>query len=179
MNRLKANEIVRLFNECNNGSMVAGTVSDFVNSYSFDSAGFVKEMIAQPKKTQILFTNTCFVWIDKLSRLLKEDRYDERNKYSVETADKIKKLLGEKLEKITAKYKGYNLSGYCDEKLPFELMFTESMSREHKTLQQSFSSIVFRWLIVLKDLELNEEFTECSSIIGSEFDRKYYNTPLI
>jgi hypothetical protein len=50
MNRLKANEIVRLFNECNNGSMVAGTVSDFVNSYSFDSAGFVKEMIAQPKK---------------------------------------------------------------------------------------------------------------------------------
>jgi hypothetical protein len=58
-------------------------------------------------------------------------------------------------------------------------MFTESMSREHKTLQQSFSSIVFRWLIVLKDLELNEEFTECSSIIGSEFDRKYYNTPLI
>jgi hypothetical protein len=35
MNRLKANEIVRLFNECNNGSMVAGTVSDFVNSYSF------------------------------------------------------------------------------------------------------------------------------------------------
>lgn len=98
MNRLKANEIVRLFNECNNGSMVAGTVSDFVNSYSFDSAGFVKEMIAQPKKhksyLQILVLFGLINWAGSWRKTDMTEEINIRSKQQTKS-----KVAGRKLEK--------------------------------------------------------------------------------
>ena len=64
-------------------------------------------------------------------------------------------------------------------KVPFEWIFVEQMSRTHRTLQQTFSGIVFEWLSELENMETSKELTNISKKINENLDDRFFKTPLI
>lgn len=75
-----------------NGAELARIISDSVNSYSFDTKGFINQMMNEHRTLQQSFTRICMSWIYALAET---PYYDERNEESVMVARQIKEALGE------------------------------------------------------------------------------------
>lgn len=80
------------------------------------------------------FEKIALSWIHELYDMKLRDAYDGRNEFSV----RIGAVLYNFLPIVAPRFK-YELS-------PIGMQFSAKFSREHRTLQQSFSSIVFSFL---------------------------------
>ena len=185
--RKTGKEIAELILKDFDGREMANEMSTFVNSFSIDKKGFL-DGISEDKDA--LF-DIIFLWLIKLRFFKKNNYYDLRNEYSVKTGAKLAELFKEEIMGIekfyqyqgNLDYEDYNNGMYWNElsekekrdseykeiEVEPEIMFVEAMSREHRTLQQSFSGLI------LETLTLFPEFNEKLK----ELDTNFFNTPLI
>lgn len=174
---MKGKEMVVTFKEEKNPSKLARIMEDFVNNFLVDIDGFVEALKQEEESVKIRFSTICLLWVKKLNFYKKEDWFDLRNQYSVETCEKIQHILGNDLELFIPEYKGY-----IDEEQEienFEILFVEEMGKAHRTLQQTFSGIVFKWLKDMHEVMEEEFFNRISQKIKSNFDEDFYRTPMI
>jgi len=164
--------IAKKFFEDYDGKKQGYIVGDFVNCFSFDKKGFIDGVKEEKDKEKIL--DVALLWLIKLKFLKNIEYYDLRNKYSVELGVKVVEVLHDEVEKIRAKYsyegvvldEDYERGSYLVdtggefyiediELIPIEkeVMFVETMAREHRTLQQSFSGLVFEVLTLFPEIE--------------------------
>ena len=133
----------------------------YVNSFSFNPEEFVEELKGADYDSQYRFTMLCLAWVNELDFLYSKGEYDGRNEYSVTLGYELNNELRDL----------YEIDNFSKE-FAFEMRLT------HRTLMQSFSSIVFLWLRDLNDTDLNE-FYDVGNIILENFDENYYKTPFI
>lgn len=132
------------------GEKLANEMSDFVNSFSFDLDGFLEGVNEQEKKQKIL--DVFFLWIKHQPPVERKGFYDARNEYSVQTANKLQEVFRKEIEEVSERL-GYNTEWEITSEDTKEVAFVKKMGREHRTLQQSFSKIVFRSLLLFPELE--------------------------
>ncbi|PLS19003.1 hypothetical protein CVD28_00960 [Bacillus sp. M6-12] len=178
-------EMVAIFKEEKDAIALANQMDNFVNNFSADTEGFVEAMKVEDEETKIRFATISLFWVKKLNDYLEKDWYDLRNKYSVETCQQISKFLGEDLQSFYPEYTGhldpyYNEEEEAEEwKIEFEVNFVEKMARTHRTLQQTFSEIVFHWLTVMNESMENEFFIKVSKKIEENLEKGFHRTPMI
>ena len=134
---------------------------NYVNSFSFNPEKFVEELKRADHDSQYRFTILSLAWVNELDFLYFRGEYDGRNEYSV--------TLGYELN--TELRDLYEIDDFSKE-FAFEMRFT------HRTLMQSFSSIVFLWLRELRNTDLTE-FYVVGDFIIENYDENYYKTPYI
>jgi hypothetical protein len=174
---MKGKEMVLTLKEEKNPSKLARIMQDFVNKLIVDIDGFVEALKKEEESVKIRFATISLLWVKKLNFYKKEEWYDLRNEYSVETCEKIQHLLGNDLESFMPDYQGF-----IDEEQEienFEILFVEEMGRAHRTLQQTFSGIVFKWLRDMHESLEDEFFIDISQRIKSSFSEEFYRTPMI
>lgn len=155
----KLEKVLEMLSVRDSGGKTAESFTDLVNSSVFKSDDVVKELINANIQVQFDFLNICLLWIYKLDYLATTDtqRYDQRNKYSVDTGNLIYRELKYYMSGVLMRdecdgVKTYQLSckdDYLnDVDLPYEVSFVQYMSLSHRTLQEEFSEIVFKWLLI-------------------------------
>lgn len=179
-------QMTKVFAEHTNAKELAEIMSDFVNSYSLDTQGFIdgfKEVDTQQmNEAQKRMTEIVMLWLVKLNFFKGKNWYDLRVEYSVNIAEKLVGLFKDILPTYVGEYSGlcsdisdYSGRPYAGIEVPFGVIFVETMGRQHRTLQQSFSSICFRWIAQLED----EAIQTALKPIADEFYEKWYRTPMI
>lgn len=185
--RKTGKEIAELILKDFDGKEMANEMSTFVNSFSIDKKGFLEGV---SENTDALF-DIIFLWLIKLRFLKKINYYDLRNEYSVKTGAKLAELFKEEVEAIerlyqyngSLDYEDYESGMYWNElsdkekedseykeiEIETEIMFVEAMSREHRTLQQSFSGLIFELLTLFPEFSQRLE----------ELDDNFFKAPLI
>lgn len=170
------------------GKELGRIVGNFVNSFSFDKKGFIDGVKEAKDKEKIL--DVLLLWLIKLEFLKDNKYYDARNECSIEIGVKIAEVLHDEVEKTRAKYsyegvileEDYEMGSYLvdieDEgnienyefvPIEKEVMFVETMAREHRTLQQSFSGLVFEVLTLFPEIEKRLQ----------ALGEKFWNVPMI
>lgn len=71
------------------GKDVAELMTKFVNSFSIDEKNFIEKMGGEHRTLQQSFTKLCWLWFVKMAELGSAGRFDDRNKASVELAQKV------------------------------------------------------------------------------------------
>jgi hypothetical protein len=71
------------------GKDVAKLMALFVNSFSIDEKAFIETFSKEHRTLQQSFTKLCWLWLKKLDELGNDGWYDDRNKASVEFAQKV------------------------------------------------------------------------------------------
>jgi hypothetical protein len=138
------------------------------NTYGLSTDVFLELMKSQKPKVKKLWTMICWHWITNLSKNHLDNELDARNKQACYTG-----------------YRIYQSSIYRDE--PLTILFDESfisvfirkMARDHRTIQQSFSSLVFAWLDYLATEKKARKETRALAEIKKERGDKWYRMPLI
>lgn len=135
-------------------------ISDMVNTLSFKPEKFVEAVLTDSLSRET-FLQIALLWIDKMSNT---KEFDKRNEYSIEVSKKIAEL--ENVKSAIAFYrkmftdenlKDFNFSKCTSVdsffktavrvRCPIPVIVVEYMSREHRTIQQTFSSLVFYFLL--------------------------------
>lgn len=181
---MNGTKILKVLKEEKSGEIVADKFSGFVNSFIIDEKGFLDALLEEEADLQNKFTKVCFAWIKKMAYFKKLNWYDERNRYSVETCYEINKICGERIAELVDGYNGEKHEYDIDderayEPVTFEIEFAEKMSRTHRTLEQSFTGLVFKWLIELKDSKADKEYKEVAEEICERLPYKFERTPFI
>ena len=136
--------VQKLSEENANGTELSTLAGSMVNTFGLDVEGISNAIQDQPTARKN-FAKIALSWIHELYDMKLHDAYDGRNEFSVW----IGAVLYNCLPIVAPRFK-YELS-------PVGMEFSVKFSREHRTLQQSFSSIVFRFLS--KQLTDEEEKT--------------------
>ena len=137
MERLTAIQMVEQLKNHGDPIKTAKDMDLFINSYSIPEKEFLLAIKMQKPKVRKLWNNICLLWILKLSSFYYKGYYDDRNKKSCEVARDIE----------------YNYRSEFPDKneCEFENQFVEQLSSTHRTLQQNFSRIVFKWFIMMAE----------------------------
>lgn len=120
---------------------VAAAAGYLVNSFSIDRHGFVGCINQYYPLAKQNFTEMAVAWVHELYDMKLCSEYDGRNEFAV--------FIGADLDDCLARFApgiNYRLT-------KFGRAFAEQFRREHRTLQQSFSSIVFLFLSSLLTAE--------------------------
>lgn len=140
------------------GTEVANAISLYVNSFTNPSEKFYAYMFRCARNIQHNFTILCLEWFSALSKMT---NYDDRNRASVEYAQKIVPMLQE----VDLKRQKMERTGilpechfnYRDDENAVRLIekylrlsenntaFISKMKYAHRTNQQSFSRMCGRW----------------------------------
>ena len=137
MNRLTTKEMVRAFEEQKDPIQLYKDMDLFINSFSLRNREFLEEMKVQEPKIRERWTLICLLWVLKLASFYENGFYDLRNAKSCEYGYVFKNNFVGTFPDI----KDYK----------FENDFVELMAKNHRTLQQNFSRLVFGWFIILSD----------------------------
>ncbi len=138
----------------------AGPVfSSAINSFCVDFKGIVSGILSSPQGIKNM-DQIAGCWIKALDMQYKETRYDDRNEYSA--------LIGSKLiqrnylhDFVQEQSSGYApLNARLHRTYTFGMYLSDYMCREHRTLQQTFSRLVFQYL--------KERFPQLSCVNDSE-----------
>lgn len=135
-----------------NGHKLADEFDDYVNSLSCDNEAAVNAMLKAENVEY--YKNLSIAWIKKLHEMYNNRLYDGRNEYACK--------LGNAIYNAMAEYMSYTEDISVND-------FVTTMSRNHRTLQQSFSSIVFLFLSKIYEKELGtieemQRFIKCPLI---------------
>lgn len=155
-------ELIEIIKECD-GVKIAREFDNYVNSLNYKPENFVFGLKRSDYKSKYEFTLLSLGWLSELEYLYANNIYDERNKYSVELGYDLNQEICEM---------------YDIDNIEYVKEFTFEMSMVHRTLMQSFSSMVFLWLKEIINTEL-EEFYVISEFINRNYDEDYYITPFI
>lgn len=178
MAKPKGQEMVNIFASEENPTTSAEQVDRFTNNMSADIEGFIEAMKEQSEEVKTRFSTISLLWIKKLTQLYDGGWYDLRSEYSAKTSSEISKLLGDSLATFHPEYQGY-VDRYSEEDFSFEVDFVEEKARTHRTLQQTFSGIVFRWLAVMGDVSEDTFIQEVSEKIKGSMEEKFFAVPMI
>lgn len=131
------------------GAELAYITEDFVNSFTFDKEGFISYMVEQEDKSVIL--DMAFLWIANLKCKKDNGWYDLRNEAAVIVGAEIYEIFKDEIEAIMQFY-NYN-GAYLDEDYNYAeiVYFVHHLGNAHRTLQQSFSSMIFELLSILSE----------------------------
>jgi len=138
------------------------------NTYGLETETFLDLMKNQKPKVKKLWTMICWHWITRLARNHMDEEFDERNKQACYTG-----------------YRIYQSSIYMEEPLAvlfdegFVPVFIRKMARDHRTIQQSFSTLVFAWLDYLATEKKARRETRALTQIKKERGDRWYRMPLI
>jgi len=163
------------FNESLDREQVKKLVSLFtneVNNFSFKVKDIADE-IASDRYTKNLFLEICECYIIALHLLFAHKLYDGRNEASVMLGNKLYYLgisdsgLTEGIEEDIESFRSNDLCSY----------FASLMTREHRTLQQSFSGIVFYMIYTYGRDSLKKEIDK--AINDKELYPDFWRMPLI
>lgn len=193
MTKLTGQELVKVLKEETNASLVASKFDRFVNSTSVDSEGFIGALKEDDESVKIRFSTIALLWIKKGNYQYKQNWFDLRNKYAMKTSSEIYKLLGDTLKNFFPQYDGHipvvektfaelaedKKNGIEPETESFEELFVEDMARSHRTLQQAFSGVVFKWLSVMDESMSDNYFSQVGKTITTNLDDRFYFTPFI
>lgn len=135
-----------------NGRKLAGEFDDYVNSLSCDNEAAVNTMLKAENVEY--YKRLSIAWIKKLHEMYTNRLYDGRNEYACKLGNTIYNEMTEHIN-------------YTEDISVND--FVTTMSRNHRTLQQSFSSIVFLFLSKIYEKELGtidemQYFTRCPFI---------------
>lgn len=137
------------------GKELAKEVSDFVNPFFYDREGFIERIKEEKDKTPIL--NIVLLWLIKLEFLEDNNYYDERNKCSIEAGNQLRGVLSDKVVYVSSLFKYKGIIDHKDyennNSINKEILFVETMGRDHRTLQQSFSSLIFETLTLFPEIQ--------------------------
>lgn len=193
MAKLTGEQMKQVFKEESNVETLVSTFENFVNNFIVDTKKFNESLKNEEEAVKVRFATISLLWIKKCNYLYLQDFYDLRNEYSVKIASEIYNLLGDKLKDFYPEYEGYNkedLKSYAEKRedakngvkpspQSFEVLFVELMARSHRTLQQTFSGMIFNWLYIMSESMNTELFIEVGKVIQSNFDDGFYLTPMI
>lgn len=163
------------FNESLDRKKVERLVSLFcneVNSFSYKTKDIADEL-AEDRYVKNIFLEMCESYVISLHLSFINRFYDDRNRIAVERGNRLYHLgisnsgLTEGIEKEIKSCRPINLPSY----------FAALMSREHRTLQQSFSSIVFYMLYTYGRQTLRKEIDK--AIKRNELYSDFWRMPLI
>lgn len=163
-NRLNSKEMAEAFRIEKDPLKVVTEMNYFINSFSIPTCEFFEELKQLPKSTQKRFTDICLIWIDKMTSLYCKNWFDDRNKYSCRVSCEINNFIRDEINKVLG----------SKDKNSFEVKFVEKLSETHRTLMQSFSEIVFRWIV-----ELSKENKRFAKKVVKEMPERFYRTPMI
>lgn len=169
MTRINDGKIMaKMFFEDYDGKDLSRSMSDFVNSFSFDKKGFLEYIEESEDKNKIL--NVLLLWLIKLEYLKDKKFFDLRNEYSVNIGTEIANLLHDKVVYVSdyCNYEGV-ISEENLKPIDKEVVFVEEMGKTHRTLQQSFSGIVFEALLLFPEIK--------DELISLEYN--FHKVPLI
>jgi hypothetical protein len=139
------------------------------NTFDLNGKAFVELMAAQKPKTRKVWKDICWHWIGYLSAAyMNKVLHDRRNEHSCYTGYHIFNSVSEKHSPLKDLPKDSFVSTYIAE-----------MGHGHRTIQQSFSSLVFAWLnyeaTVKNDAKAKLGVKCAKSLLGE----RWYIMPLI
>ena len=105
-------------------------VSNSVNCISFHAdeiANWIVKNMEASEACRLKVYEICGSWLEVLKEQYRNHRYDERNRYSA--------MIGNILADV--------IPDISDPDSPVRKYLSEPMSREHRTLQQTFSGLLF------------------------------------
>lgn len=141
-----------------------------VNTFMLDLESAIKHINSKDAETRATFSKICLKWIIKLDYMTKMSRFDQRNQASCTLSYNLVArgyFGGFNLKELVDGYSGRvpiaeqmlreqldtlidadrrSLDPSVTKQITFTNLFVESMSQEHRTLQQTFTSLVFNWL---------------------------------
>ena len=183
-------KIIDGFKKDMTGAVMAELFTDYVNVMVFSPHEMAERFFEEDGRTKRKFTNLCLLWVYKLNYLAEVDtqRYDGRNKYSVDTGNLLYHEVKEYIDSMFTdkelnSVKKYRLNSkdeyYKDTDVNFEESFVQYMSLCHRTLQQTFSGIVFHWLV-----NLPEDLSSIYQVIGLKLvnldeEKNFSLTPVV
>lgn len=173
-------EMVNIFANEENPTASAEQMDRFTNNLSADIEGFIEAMKEAPEEVKARFSTISILWIKKMTKLHESEAYDLRNEYSAETSVELSRLLGDALATFHPEYTGYvDRFQLTEEDFPLEVDFVEEKARTHRTLQQTFSGMVFRWLAVMGEASSDTFIQKVSQKINDNMDENFYAVPMI
>lgn len=132
-----------------------------VNTFSPGAAKLVETMLVDDDVREP-FLELSLAWVEQLAAIYDEQSYDDRNEYACRVGAAIVALPA------FAPYKNSEVSEVAKQ-------FAKRFRHEHRTLQQTFSGVVFRFLqATLPQGTLHDDDT--SGVFGCS---DWYRTPLI
>lgn len=112
---------------------LAYEATELVNSLTVDTESIAKTIL-QDRGIAGTFLPFAYAWVEKLSKMYIANQFDARNRYSCLVGYKL--MADNGIAKLAKGSSGMSvLNAFC-----------ELMSREHRTLQQQFSSVVFYFI---------------------------------
>lgn len=179
----KGLEMVEKFKTEQDAKVLAEIMENFVNSFTPEVDEFIEGIKSAPLEIKNKLTLISIAWIGKLKKFQDNNYYDGRNEYSVKTASEIFDLSEIFSAALMQPYldEGCIDAGTYEDgsEIPFEIIFAYKMSISHRTLQQTFSSIVFKWLSLLQDLDVEPQYQTLGIKVNAHFDYRFYKTPMI
>lgn len=162
------------------GGLIADIVSDLTNTMTYRGDNFADAMTDADEDIQSTFTDISLLWLRKLNDFNTQGYYDGRNEDSVKTAVKLWKILkdipieGNAMKEIDECTSSQS-SVKGDWELDFRAGFVIYFSMEHRTLQQTFSGLVFDWI---GKMPVNDVIKEKLKKFEEE-NPYFWKTPLI
>lgn len=187
MAKLTGKEIVEMMVGEESASCVSDKMEDMVNSYSFKPADFSTSVQEASPEARAVFVGIALLWIKRLGYDMEKGLFDLRNEYSTRIGSQIYNLLKTEIDALTegqmlefrhAEFDNEEL--YDKTPIPYESLFVWKMGCiTHRTLQQTFSSAVFKYLQDMNKVEGDERLVRISDIINEKMDEYFFNTPFI
>lgn len=137
------------------------------NTYGLDIKGFL-ELVRQDPQSVKVWTGICWYWVSSLSRRYGIKGFDQRNEQSCYTGYLLQQTVDEKYEPLTELARD-----------DFITVFISHMAYDHRTIQQSFSSLVFAWLDFLTREKGERKAKHAVARMKTERGERWYNMPMI
>jgi len=139
------------------------------NTFGLDTKAFIELMSAQKPKIRKVWNDICWYWIKRLSHAYTDKvLHDRRNEQSCYTGYYIEKAFLEKYEPLPDLQRDSFIS-----------IFIGEMGYDHKTIQQSFSSLVFAWLNYQAAEKKARKAKHCIKNIKTIRGEHWYRMPMI
>lgn len=138
----------------------------FCNTYSFNIKRF-QELIKQKPKRIKTWSNICWYWVENLAKDYLAEKYDLRNRQSCNTACIIQQTVDEKYDPLPKLMRDDFISVYIG-----------GIAYGHRTIQQSFTSLVFAWLEYLAVDKNNKKAKHAIKKIKETYGSHWYEMPM-
>lgn len=150
-----AQELIELLQAGVNPKDVAIEFYYYCNQQPTDINGLLTLIEGSDEDFKTFWHEICLLWIAKCHKYLKNDYFDERNAQSVKIGDNLYDILFDEVQSVCNKYDydgwelfssnykyKYEVDAY-ENPIPFIVIFVESMGRQHRTIHQTFSKIIY------------------------------------
>ena len=125
-------------------------ISDVVNSFIRPSKELIEKICENPKASSRM-SQISWYWIKAVNMYYENEIYDDRNHFSCERCNQIyhSPTGNNYINEYTPAYNeddfNYSIKSLLGKRIP-EYLVSLCMCREHRTLQQTFTGLVFTYL---------------------------------